>query len=346
MDLLDQIATSCAGQNIYVIGADEAQEVISTKTGVPRGEIKGDEREKLSKLEDVLHKRVIEQNSAIEAVSNALRRARSGLTNPKRPLGSFLFLGPTGVGKTETAKALAEIFFGSENEILRLDMSEFTGEDALEKMIGSHVAGSTGVLASRMRDKPYGVLLLDEFEKTTDKVKNLFLQILDEGIFSDGLGSKVSARNLIVIATSNAGSDLIYQNSQLGKEIESQRQVILDEIIHRGIYRPELLNRFDGIILFHPLSKLALSKVAELQINKLNDRLKEKGIELLVEPDLIEFLSGVGLDPKFGARALNRAIQDQVESLIAKKIVDNTIKNGTKISLKKGLAGLEIQIKE
>lgn len=282
-------------------------------------------------LEDVLHKRIVGQDEAISAISSAVRRARSGIANPSRPLGSFLFLGPTGVGKTETTKALAEVFFGRDANIMRLDMSEYSSSDATSKLIGSLESKQEGVLSSLLREHQYGVLLLDEFEKTTQEVMNLFLQILDEGFFSDMSGKKVNARNLIIIATSNAGSDLIWEAVKAGNDLSQSKEAIIDSIVKAGIFKPELLNRFDGVIVFHPLTDVDLKKVAELMLQRLHDRLAERGINLAVDDTLINFVVRYGTDPKFGARPMNRAIQEKVEQVVAEKIIRGDIPTGSPI---------------
>jgi len=280
-----------------------------------------------------LHKRVIGQNAAVSAIASAMRRARSGIASPNRPLGSFLFLGPTGVGKTETSKALSESFFGDENKMIRFDMSEYNGPDALSRLIGSFGENKTGLLASRLRDNPYGVLLLDEFEKAARDVLDLFLQILDEGIFTDALGKKVNCRNLIIIATSNAGSQIIWDTLRAGKDLVAEKDHIIDVLIREKIFRPELINRFDGVILFHPLENSELKTIARLELEKFSKRLKEQEIEFVINDDLVNFLVEKGSDPQFGARSLNRAIKDIVEDLVARKIVSGEAGPGSKIEL-------------
>lgn len=312
-----------------IITAEEVNKVVSIKTGVPQGKIGDAEKQQLMSLEENLHKRVVGQGEAIESISSTMRRGRAGVTNPKRPIGSFLFIGPTGVGKTETTKALAENFFESEDNIIRLDMSEYTGEDAVERLIGGVGAKdqNTGTLSEKLSEKQYGVLLLDEFEKTTPKVMDLFLQILDEGQFTDARGQKINARNLLIVATSNAGSDMIYAQ-------KATKDQIVDEIIKRKIFKPELLNRFDNIVLFHPLDADHLRKIAKLMLKKLDARLADKGIGIDVNDDLLNYLTKIGNNPKFGARAMNRAIQNNVEGLIADKIISGEIAENSHVTFR------------
>jgi ATP-dependent Clp protease ATP-binding subunit ClpA len=335
IDLLEEVANKVNADKRKIVTIEDINDVVAIKTGVPQGKIEEDEREQLNSLEDILHRRVIGQNEAIETIADVMRRGRAGITNPKRPIGSFLFIGPTGVGKTETTKALAENFFKSEEDIMRLDMSEFNGADAVEKLIGSH-HGDVGVLAEKILNKQYGVLLLDEFEKTTSKVMDLFLQILDEGQFTDGRGKKINARNLIIVATSNAGSDLIYKG-------QKTKQEIVDAIIDQKIFKPELLNRFDSVVLFHVLNEDHLRKIAKLMLQKLDKRLSDKGLKIDINDDLLNYLIKVGSNQKFGAREMNRAIQDEVEGLIAEKIVAGKLANNSSVTFEVNNSGkLEI----
>jgi ATP-dependent Clp protease ATP-binding subunit ClpC len=334
IDILTEIVPRLERKGKTIVERSDVQDLVSEKSGMPVGDVKKDEREKLLNLESILKKRVVGQEEAVTAISNSMRKARSGIENPNKPLGSFLFLGPTGVGKTETTKALAEAFFGSSTNIQRIDMSEYSGIDALEKLIGSYESGKPGILSSMVREHPYGVLLLDEFEKTTKEVMNLFLQVLDEGYFSDGTGKKVIARNMIVIATSNAGSQIIWDTMQAGKDLVESKNAIIDSIISQRIYTPELLNRFDGVILFHPLNQDNIRKIAELSLKGLESRLAEKGIDLVINDALINFVASRGNDPKFGARPINRAVSEEVEQIIAKKMISGEVFRGSSVELK------------
>lgn len=335
LDLLAEIAPFAANHGQQVVGEGEVNAFVSQKTGIATGAVGEKEAEKIQNLEELLHKRVIAQDEAIKGIANAMRRSRSGVNNPKRPLASFLFVGPTGVGKTEASKALAENFFGSEEKMLRFDMSEYSGPDALSRLIGDFVMNKSGLLASKIRDNPYSVLLLDEFEKAARDVHDLFLQILDEGIFTDALGRQVGCRNLIVIATSNAGSDFIWEAMAQGKDLSKDSSSIVDEIIKSKIFRPELLNRFDGVVVFHPLRSEELRSVAKLGMNKLEKRLKERDIEIVTDEDVFDYLVEKGANRQFGARSINRAIQNEIENLVAKKIVGGEVAPGGKIEIKR-----------
>ena len=335
LDMMTEIAPWVVGKKITILKENDVSIFVSEKTGITTGAIKEKEAEKIEHLEELLHRRVVGQNEAVSGIASAVRRARSGINNPKRPLASFLFIGPTGVGKTEVSKALAESFFGDEKKMIRFDMTEYNGPEALSRLIGDFAENRSGLLASKVRDNPYSVLLLDEFEKAAPDVLDLFLQILDEGIFTDALGRQVGCRNLIIIATSNAGSSLIWETIRSGGNLIKSKDLIVSSIIKDKIFKPELLNRFDGIIFFHPLLNKELESIARLELIKLARRLKEQNLDLVINEDIISFLVEKGSDPQFGGRSINRAIQNEIEDLIARKIVSGQAKPGSKIEIKK-----------
>ncbi len=341
-------------RGIKIITTHEVELLVERKTGIPMGEVKDAERQKLLNLENLLHQKVIGQDEAVRAIASALKRSRTGIRNPEKPIGSFLFLGPTGVGKTETTKALASVFFtantntnkNKDPQIERLDMSEYKSSDSLSRLIGFAGDKKSGILSSLLRQKPYGVLLLDEFEKAHPDVHNLFLQILDEGFFSDVEGKQVNARNLIIIATSNAGSELIWDLVRNNKNLENEKQTVIDAIIEQQIFRPELLNRFDGVILFHPLAEADIKKIAQLMLGKLQQRLKERGMNLIINDALLTYLLTQGQDPQFGARPMNRAITEFVEGKISEHMIVGDIHNGSTIEfVELAGKGLDIYIK-
>lgn len=333
IDLLVDVATKASQTNTTIITDDFVYQVVSEKTSVPAGPIQDQERDLLLHLEDRLHQQVIGQQNALNAIARAMRRARAGIQSTDKPIGSFLFLGPTGVGKTETAKALAKVFFGGEDKMQRLDMSEYSGEDALAHLIGRGEA--PGTLPTMLREHPYCVLLLDEFEKATRPVHDLFLQILDEGMFTDARGMRVNARNTIIIATSNAGSQLILRTVQQRKELSTLSQEIIDHIVREGVYRPELINRFDSTIIFEPLTLGEQTEVASLMLGGLYTRVKERGYEIDVSEDLLAVLVEKGYNPEYGARPMQRVLQDVIEEKIAQKIISGVVKKGEKIPLRK-----------
>ncbi len=256
-------------------------------------------------------------------------RARIGMSNSTKPIGSFLFLGPTGVGKTESAKALAEAYFGDEKRMIRLDMSEYQKAESLDRLLGSVEINMTGQLANKVKENPYSLLLLDEIEKAHPEILNLFLQILDEGWLTDAFGKKINFRNLIIIATSNAGSDFIKEAVDANMDPEELQGKLVDYTIKEGIFRPEFLNRFEGVIFFHPLEKQETMKVAALQLEKYADRLrKEENINIQFDPQIVNFVIDKGYERKFGARSIDRFIQDKIGDKIVKKIIGGEIKKG------------------
>jgi ATP-dependent Clp protease ATP-binding subunit ClpA len=310
---------------------EHVDQILSEKTQIPIGKIKSKEKEVLLNLESILHKRVIAQEEAIKEISSALRRARTGIQTRKGPMGSFLFLGPTGVGKTETAKALAETYFGSEDKMVRIDMSEFQRIDDIPRLLGSET--QEGILTTQVKENPFSLVLLDEIEKAHPDILNLFLQVLDEGYVNDNMGRKVSFINTIIIATSNAGYQTILKAINEGKQMSEIRKDLLNYIFEKGLFRPEFINRFDGTIVFKSLSKEDLSLIAQLQLNKVANNLKQKKINLIITEELKQKIVELSYDPVFGAREMKRVIQDKIENAIAKALLSDSIPNGAQIQI-------------
>ena len=307
------------------VTADDIAEVVSKWTGIPVTRMLQSEREKLLHLEEELHKRVIGQDEAIQAVSDAVRRSRAGLQDPKRPIASFIFLGTTGVGKTELAKALAEFLFNDETMMTRIDMSEYQEKFSVSRLIGAPPGyvgyDEGGQLTEAVRRKPYSVVLLDEIEKAHPDVFNILLQVLDDGRLTDNKGRTVNFKNTIIIMTSNLGSQLIREglsNGENGLSEELKNQVM--EMLKRTI-RPEFLNRIDETIMFQPLTKEEITQVVSLQVNAVGRMLRQQGIELNVTPKAIGQLADIGFDPEFGARPVKRAIQRHLLNELSRKIL-------------------------
>lgn len=329
--LLDELMVFVSQKKEKVLLPEHVAKVISEKTQIPVGEIELKEREILLNLENLIHQRIINQEEAVKEVSSALRRARAEITIRKGPIGSFLFLGPTGVGKTETSKALAEIYFGSEERMIRLDMSEFQDVGDIPRLLGS--PGEEGLLTTQVRESPFSLLLLDEIEKAHPKILNLFLQVLDEGHLTDGLGRKVDFKNAIIIATSNAGYQIILEAIREQTEWQKVKDKLLDFVFDRGIFRPEFINRFDAVVVFGPLSKDNLLKIAELMLQKLKKNLAEKDIEFVITLPLKEKIVELGYDPTFGARFMQRVIQDKIGNVLAKALLSGELKRGDKVEI-------------
>ena len=330
IDLMVELAPASLAKGVYLVKKLDVLHFVREKTNIPVGEIQNDERDKLLNLENLMKSLVVGQERALTVIADAMRRSRAGVRNMNRPIGTFLFLGPTGVGKTETAKALATVFFGNENAMSRLDMSEYQGEEGLARLIGG-ADGTTGTLPVILKEHPYGVLLLDEFEKANVKVLDLFLQVLDEGIFHDAKGKKVNARNTIFIATSNAGAKEIREAVRDGADLEAVKKFLIDQIIAAGKLKPELLNRFDGLILFHSLGTEEYKQIARLMLKKLQRRLAEQNINLVLNDALVEAVLAEGVDPDFGARPMARAVQDIVEKKVAEKIIAGALGTGSRV---------------
>jgi ATP-dependent Clp protease ATP-binding subunit ClpC len=334
IDILDESAVAMVTDTREkVLTARHIDTMLTKRLHVPVGEADTGERQKLAHLEEYLHTKVINQEAAITALSASFRRSRMNVAVPTKPIGSFLFLGPTGVGKTETAKALAELYFGSSDKLLRFDMSQYHGQEGRDRLIGSVTFAITGELTTALRSDPFSTLLLDEFEKADKELYNLFLTVLDEGYITDAAGKKVDAKNAIVIATSNAGSEFIRESINRGINGEALQKAIVEYVLTKQIFSPELVNRFDAVVVFTPLSEGHLREIAKIMLTDLNKRLSAKDISVAITPQLISTLAAAGFDPQFGARAMRRAITEKVEDQVAQKLLEGKVKKGEVITI-------------
>ncbi|MBL8978986.1 MAG: AAA family ATPase, partial [Gemmatimonadetes bacterium] len=318
------------------VDAEDIAEVVAKWTGIPVSKMLESDRERLTRLEAELSRRVVGQGPAVEAVSNAVRRSRAGLSDPHRPTGSFIFLGPTGVGKTETARALAEFLFDDERAIVRLDMSEYMEKHSVARMIGAPPGyigyDEGGQLTEAVRRRPYSVVLFDEIEKAHPDVFNVLLQILDEGRLTDSQGRVVDFRNTVIIMTSNIGSPMILEAGETDAAgwaaVEAQ---VRDQM--RLHFRPEFLNRVDDIIVFRQLDRGDIARIIELQLERLRALLTEKHLTLRITPAALELIAREGYDPAFGARPLKRVIQRRLQNPIALQLLEGTFKEGDTVEV-------------
>jgi len=329
------------GKENSEVTIDDIALVVSAWTGVPVVKLAQAETERLLNMESILHSRVIGQEEAVKAISKAIRRARAGLKDPKRPIGSFIFLGPTGVGKTELARALAEAMFGDEDALIRIDMSEYMEKHTTSRLVGSppgyvgHEEG--GQLTEKVRRKPYSVILLDEIEKAHPEVFNILLQVLEDGRLTDSKGRTVDFRNTIVIMTSNVGASELKRNKyvgfnvQEGQEYKDMKSKVMDAL--KKAFRPEFLNRIDEIIVFHSLEKQHINEIISLMANELTKRLKEQNIEFVLSDAAKEKIANEGFDPEYGARPLRRALQKQVEDRLSEELLKGTVQKGQKVTI-------------
>ena len=310
---------------------EKATEII-TNTKVSQAT--GAEKEQLLNLEELIHKRMINQSRAVKVVSDALRRSRAGVRNTKRPVGSFLFLGPTGVGKTELTKALAAVYFGSENTINRLDMSEYQNKSDIKRLLepASKDERGSGFL-QKINQNPFSVVLLDEIEKAHPDILNLLLQMLDEGMLTDSAGHSISFKEAIIICTSNAGASEIRAQIDAGRQLEEFEQQLTDQLVNQNVFRPELLNRFDEIVLFRPLNKAELLEVAKLIIVSVNKELEDRKVSIELTPEAMNYMVELGYDPRLGARPMRRVIARLVENVIAQRLLSGELQPGGKVTL-------------
>ncbi|HAA82336.1 MAG TPA: chaperone protein ClpB, partial [Thermotoga naphthophila] len=308
--------------------------------GIPVSRIMESEREKLLKLEEFIHQRLVNQEEAVKIVARTIRRARVGIKNPRRPIGVFLFLGPTGVGKTELARTLADVLFGSEDAMIRLDMSEYMEKHSVARLIGAPPGyvgyEEGGQLTEAVRKRPYSVILLDEIEKAHPDVFNILLQVFEDGRLTDGKGNTVDFRNTIIIMTSNIGSEKILEMSENGVRIEIEREL-------RNTFKPEFLNRIDAIVYFKPLTMEEVKKIVEIMVRQLQEILKEKNISIELTERAKDYLAEAGYVPSLGARPLRRIIELELESMIADKILEGEIKEGDRVLVDADEYGLKIE---
>lgn len=339
------------------VGEGEIADVVSGWTKIPVRKLEEEESERLKRLEAILHERVVGQEEAVKAVSRAIRRGRVGLKDPKRPIGSFLFLGPTGVGKTELCKALAEAMFGTENALIRVDMSEYMEKHSVSRMIGSPPGyvgyDEGGQLSEKVRRNPYSVILFDEIEKAHPDVFNILLQVLDDGHITDSQGRKIDFKNTVLIMTSNAGAESIISPKRLGftsSDNEEERYKLMKDRVMgevKRLFKPEFLNRIDETIVFHPLNQDHMKEIVSIMLRGIIKRTaRQMDLKLTVEEDASAFLVEKGYDEKYGARPLRRAIQNHLEDKLAEAILDGTIRGGDQVSVRVEDGGLKFLTKE
>ncbi|GIW34667.1 ATP-dependent chaperone ClpB [Meiothermus sp.] len=331
-----------------MVAEEDIAGIVSRWTGIPVSKLMEGEREKLLRLEEELHARVVGQDEAISAVADAIRRARAGLKDPNRPIGSFLFLGPTGVGKTELAKTLAASLFDTEENMVRIDMSEYQEKHTVARLIGAPPGyvgyEEGGQLTEAVRRRPYAVILFDEIEKAHPDVFNTLLQVLDDGRLTDGQGRTVDFRNTAIILTSNIGSPLIFEGIQSGQSYETIRERVFG--ILQQHFRPEFLNRLDEIVVFRPLAKEQIAAIVEIQLSAVRKRLAERRISLEMSPEALQFIAERGYDPVFGARPLKRVIQKEIETPLSRKILSGEVPDGTTVYVTPGPLGLQFETRK
>jgi ATP-dependent Clp protease ATP-binding subunit ClpC len=333
LELLDAVVTYRNQKGGGVVRSEDTEIVLAEKTGISFSAITSEEKERLINIEELIHKRLVGQETAVGLIGKSLRGRSVGSAKEERPIGSFLFLGPTGVGKTETAKVLARVYYGDESSILRFDMADYAGGEGFERLIGSVSKNIPGALTTAIKNKPASLLLLDEIEKATTSIKNLFLTLLDEGVITDAFGRKINGRHLFVIATTNAGAEFIRELVSKGVTGEQLQKETTEHVMKEGLFSPEFLNRFDGVVVYEPLNHENLVKIARLILEDLGKNLSRKDIYLEVRDDTAEKLAREGYDPAFGARPIRRIVDLHIADIIGKAILEDKIKAGDKISI-------------
>jgi ATP-dependent Clp protease ATP-binding subunit ClpC len=342
LEILDEVVMSIDGRKILTV--DDVNKLLEIKTGIPFARLNEEEKSKLGDLENIIHESLVNQDTAVKLIAKSLRARETGIKDENRPIGSFLFLGPTGVGKTETARVLAEVYYGNEKNILRFDMAEYNSSDGLDRLIGSVSRNQPGALTTAIKNKPASLLLLDEIEKAPSEIKNLFLTLLEDGFITDAFGKKINCQNLMVIATSNAGAEDIRQlvsNGIRGEDLQTQ---VIDLVQKKKLFSPEFLNRFDGIVVYEPLTEENLQLIAELMLKSLKEKLSHRNIYLEYKQETIKKLATEGYDPRYGARPMRRIVDLNIGDLIGSGILNGKVKDGDKIILLPGPSKNEYKI--
>jgi ATP-dependent Clp protease ATP-binding subunit ClpC len=336
LELLDAIISYCEQNAQPNATVDIAQTILAEKTGISFASLTSEEKKRLDKIEDIIHQRLIDQNAAVNLIGKTLRAKTVGVIKENRPLGSFLFMGPTGVGKTETAKVLAKVYYGSEENVIRFDMAEYSGKEGLERLIGSVDNNRPGALTTAIKNKPASLLLLDEIEKASREIYNLFLALLDEGTITDAFGKKIIGRHLFIIGTSNAGAEFIRQLVSKGVKGEDLQKQVVNHVLETQLYSPEFLNRFDGVVVYEPLGTEELVAIARLMLGDLKQNLKKKNIDIVYGDEVVRKLATDGFDPAFGARPMRRIVNIDIGDLIGKAILRGEVKEGDKVEILPG----------
>ncbi len=346
LELLDALVMYRKQKGGGMVSSEDVNIIMSEKTGISFDRLSQKEKHHLENLEEIIHERLVNQDVAVSFIARSLRARMVSATNQNRPIGSFLFLGPTGVGKTETAKVLARVYYGSEKRILRFDMSEYAGSEGLSRLIGSQQLNQPGVLTTSIKNQPASLLLLDEIEKAPREIINLFLALLDEGMMTDAFGRKINCRHLFVIGTSNAAAEYVREVVSRGVKGEELQQSVINYVMEKGLFSPEFLNRFDGVVVYEPLGMPELTKIARILLSELASNIKSKNIYLEITPLVCQKLAQDGYDPAFGARPMRRIVDIILGDLLGRAILSGQIKEGDRIRIIPGVKPQEYHIEK